>query len=306
MDKLPKLPPLAAIRAFEAAARHGSFTKAADELGMTQAAVSYQVKLLEERVGAPLFLREARRVVLSEAGRRLAPSVNEAFQRLHAGFAALRETAEGVLSVTAVHTFATNWLVPRLGAFQAAHPEIAVRLDVSSRSVDFGREDFDVGIRGGLHGRGLWPGLKAHAVMPMLFTPLCSPDLLARYGPVETPADLARLPRLFAHDEWWEHWFKAAGIAEPPPPVASNLAVEVQSMLGTAAAGGQGVAMLMPAFFAADLAAGRLVQPFELMATDGNSYWLVYPQEREKSAKIRAFREWVLAEVRREAGRAVA
>jgi LysR family glycine cleavage system transcriptional activator len=295
---MTRLPPLSAIRAFEAAARHGSFTKAAEELGMTQAAVSYQVKLLEDRVGSPLFLRQARKVVLSEAGKRLAPSVSEAFQRLEAGFAAMRETADGVLSVTAVHTFATNWLVPRMGAFQVAHPEIAVRLDVSSRTVDFGREDFDVGIRGG---RGDWPGVKSHLLLPMRFTPLCSPELLARYGPVSEPADLARLPRLFAHDEWWEHWFKAAGIPEPPQTVASTLAVEVQSMLGTAAVAGQGVAMLMPAFFAADLAAGRLVQPFALTATDGNDYWLACAQERQNVPKIRAFREWILAEVRRAA-----
>ncbi len=295
---MAKLPPLSAIRAFEAAARHESFTKAAAELGMTQAAVSYQVKLLEDRVGAPLFLRQARRVVLSEAGKRLAPPVAEAFRRLHAGFAAMRDTAEGVLAVTAVHTFATNWLVPRMGAFQVAHPDIAVRLEVSSRNVDFGREDFDVGIRGG---RGGWPGVKAHALLPYRFTPLCSPDLLARYGPLDVPADLARVPRLFAHDDWWEHWFKAAGIPAPPPAVPSTLAVEVQSMLGTAAASGQGVAMLMPAFFAADLAAGRLVQPFDLLATDGDSYWLVYAQERYNVPKIRAFREWILAEVRRDA-----
>jgi LysR family glycine cleavage system transcriptional activator len=297
---MAKLPPLSAVRAFEAASRHGSFTRAAEELGMTQAAVSYQVKLLEDRVGTPLFLREARKVVLSEAGKRLAAPVSEAFQRLEAAFAGLREMAEGVLSVTAVHTFATNWLVPRMGAFQVAHPEIAVRLDVSSRTVDFGREDFDVGIRGG---RGDWPGVKSHLLLPMRFTPLCSPELLARYGPVSEPADLARLPRLFAHDEWWEHWFKAAGIPEPPQTMASTLAVEVQSMLGTAAAAGQGVAMLMPAFFAADLAAGRLVQPFALTATDGNDYWLAYAQERQNVPKIRAFREWVLAEVKADAER---
>jgi LysR family glycine cleavage system transcriptional activator len=300
MDRTTKLPPLSAIRAFEAAARHGSFTKAAEELGMTQAAVSYQVKLLEDRIGAPLFLREARRVVLSEAGRRLAPPVSEAFQRLQAAFAAMRETADGVLSVTAVHTFATNWLVPRMGAFQVAHPDIAVRLDVSSRTVDFSREDFDVGIRGG---RGSWPGVKSHLLLPMRFTPLCSPDLLARYGPLESPADLGRVPRLFAHDDWWKQWFKAAGVPEPPQAVPSTLAVEVQSMLGTAAASGQGVAMLMPAFFTADLAAGRLVQPFDLMATDGDGYWLAYAQERERSPKIRAFREWILAEVKGDAER---
>jgi LysR family glycine cleavage system transcriptional activator len=184
-----------------------------------------------------------------------------------------------------------------MGAFQVAHPDIAVRLDVSARNVDFSREDFDVGIRSG---RGNWPGLKAHALLPVRFTPLCNPELLARFGPLDGPADLARLPRLFAHDEWWEYWFKAAGIPEPPPAVPSTLAVEVQSMLGTAAAAGQGVATLMPAFFGADIAAGRLVQPFDLLANDGNSYWPVYSQERERSPKIRAFRDWILAEVGRD------
>jgi LysR family glycine cleavage system transcriptional activator len=172
----PNLPPLTAVRAFEAAARHQSFTKAAEELGMTQAAVSYQVKLLEDRLGKPLFIRLPKKVELSETGRRLAPAVATAFQGLHAAFAELRETDDAVLAVTAVHTFATNWLVPRLGAFQQQHPEIAVRIDLSSRNVDFAREDFDLGIRGG---RGKWPGLRADPLIPIAFTPLCSPDFLA-------------------------------------------------------------------------------------------------------------------------------
>lgn len=296
MSTAPKLPPLTAIRAFEAAARLGSFTKAGQELGMTQAAISYQVKLLEDRVGAPLFLREPRRVVLSEIGKRLAPQVSEAFQQLNAAFAALRKTAEGVLSITAVHTFATNWLVPRLGAFQLAHPDIAVRLDVSSRSIDFAREEFDVGIRGGL---GVWPGLKAHRLIAGEFTPLLSPALLARAGPLDRPADLLRLPRLDAHDEWWRRWFELAGVPDVEPPTGSPLTVEVQSMAGTAAIAGQGVAILMPAFFAADIAAGRLIQPFDLMARDETSYWLVYPEERRNTPKIRAFCAWILAEVER-------
>ena len=129
-----------------------------------------------------MFLRQPKKVVLSEVGKRLAPQVSEAFHRLEAAFAAMRGTAEGVLSVTTVHTFATNWLVPRLGAFQLAHPDIAVRLDVSSRTLDLTREEFDIGIRGG---QGAWPGHKAHRLMEGEFTPLCSPELLARVGPPE-------------------------------------------------------------------------------------------------------------------------
>src|SRR5688572_26951064 len=126
------LPPLAAIRCFEAAARHLSFTRAARELGMTQAAVSYQIRLLEERVGGPLFLRGARGVTLSELGRRNAPAVGEAFAQLRSAFAELKESADGVLTITALGTFATNWLVPRIGAFQLASPKLAVKLDASN------------------------------------------------------------------------------------------------------------------------------------------------------------------------------
>lgn len=291
---MPGLPPLAAIRAFEAAARHGNFTKAAAELGMTQAAVSYQVKLLEDRIGGPLFLRLPRRVALSEAGKRLAPPVTEAFQRLHAAFAALRETDAGVLSVTAIQSFASNWLVPRLGSFQLAHPTIAVRLETSSRTVDFAREEFDLGIRGG---RGSWPGLKAHLLMPTEFTPLCSPEFLARAGPLAGPADLLRLPLLDWRDDWWRQWFALAGIPDPQPPPHPSIQVDSQVMLGRAAMAGQGVAILTPAIFGAELADGRLVQPFELVARGDSSFWLVYPQERQNVPKIRAFRDWILGEV---------
>jgi len=303
MDRPAKLPPLSAIRAFEAAARHGSFTRAAEELGMTQAAVSYQVKLLEDRVGAPLFLRQARRVVLSETGRRLAPPVTEAFQRLQAAFAATRETNERVLSVTVIQSFAMNWLVPRLGTFQMAHPDIAVRVDAAGRMVDLAREDIDVGIR---TGKGNWPGLKAHLLMPSEFTPLCSPEFLRRVGPLASPADLLKLPLLDWRDPWWRQWFALAGIPDPQPALSSMIEADSQVMLGRAALAGQGVAILTPAYFAAELADGRLVQPFALIGRAESSFWLAYPQERQNAPKIRAFREWILAEVKRDAERAAA
>jgi len=291
----PNLPPLTAVRAFEAAARHQSFTRAAAELGMTQAAVSYQVKLLEDRIGQALFQRLPRKVELTEVGRRLAPAVAEAFQGLHLAFAALRDTDEAVLKITAVHTFATNWLVPRLGRFQSAHPDIAVRIELSGRTVDFAREDFDLGIRGG---HGQWPGVKADRLMTIEFTPLCSPDFIKRHGPWEKPADLLRAPRLDAHDVWWRLWFAKAGIPNPPPAEPSNVSLDVQSLLGTATIAGQGVAILMPAFFENDIAAARLVQPFDLTASDGTAYWLAYPEARQSRRKIRAFRDWILSETK--------
>ncbi len=291
---MSNLPPLSAIRAFEAAARHGSFTKAAEELGMTQAAISYQVKLLEDRVGTPLFLRQARKVVLSEAGRRLAPGIEEAFQRLGAAFASLRETDQNVLSMTVVNTFCTNWLVPRLGSFQVAHPNIAVRLDASPRTVDFTKEDFDLGIRGG---KGVWPGLKSHPLFPVDMTPLASPELLARAGKIDRPEDLLKLPLLDWDDDCWRLWFKAAGVDDPKFNAGAYIAVPTQQMLGSAAVAGQGIAMLTPAFFAAELKSGRLVRVSDIVFRDEQSYWLVYPEDRARQPKIRAFRDWLLAQV---------
>ena len=291
---MSRLPPLAAIRAFEAAARHGSFTKAAAELGMTQAAVSYQVKQLEDRVGAPLFLRQARKVVLSEAGRRLAPGVAEAFQRLNLAFDALRRRDDWVLSVTAVNTFCTNWLVPRLGTFQIAHPEIAVRLDISSRWINFAQEEFDVGIRSG---DGTWPGLVAHKLMGFEVTVFASPEFLARAGRIDKAEDLLRLPLLDWTDNSWRRWFAAAGIEDPQPTSRPAMMAETQQLLGSAAVTGQGVALLTPAFFRADIAAGRLVQVLPIVVKEKLDYWLVYPQERRNVPKIRAFRDWLQEQV---------
>ena len=291
---MAKLPPLSAIRAFEAAARLGSFTKAGEELGMTQAAISYQVKLLEDRVGLPLFLRQARKVVLSEAGRKLAPNVTDAFQQLAAAFAGLRESDANVLSTTVVNTFCTNWLVPRLGSFQMLHPEIAVRLDASWRTVNMMEEDFDIAIRGG---KGVWPGLKSHRLFAMEMLPVCSPDFLKRVGPGHEPADLLKLPLLDWQDVAWRGWFKVAGIDNPVYEGGPSMAAQTQQMLGVAAMAGQGIALLTPEFFADELANGRLVCVSDIVYRMDQSYWLAYRADRAKSPKIRAFRDWILAEV---------
>jgi LysR family transcriptional regulator, glycine cleavage system transcriptional activator len=288
------LPPLSAVRAFEAAARHQSFTRAAEELGMTQAAISYQIKLLEERVGGPLFLRGPRGVALTDLGRRAAPAVSQAFAQLRAAFAELSETAEGILTITALGTFATNWLVPRLGAFQLAHPKLAVKLDASNELVDFSRVEVDVGIRSG-HGK--WPGLVAHALFPAAFTPMLSPRLLERWGPLQSPADLLKLPLIDPTDAWWLEWFAEAGVPSPDLSNRVEMRVENQQLAGRAALTGQGVAILMPAFFADELGSGLLVQPFPLVRTSPVSYWLVYLESRRRSLKIRAFRDWLLGAI---------
>ena len=296
MERRASLPPMAAVRAFEAAARHGSFTRAGEELGMTQAAVSYQIKLLEERVGTPLFRRSGRQVTLTDPGQRLAAGVQEAFERMRLAFAKLQGEVDGVLTVSAVSAFATNWLAPRIGAFQLRHPSLAVRVSMDSRLVDFSREDVDVALRAG---RGPWPGLAAHRLLPMRFAPACSPDLLRRFGPVTTPADLLRLPLLTPSDPWWRKWFELAGVDAPDLATRPGIELESQQIEGQAALAGQGVAMLTPAMWGPELASGRLLQLFELVGDQNESYWLVYPETRRNLPKIRAWRDGLLEELGR-------
>ncbi|TGT73562.1 MULTISPECIES: LysR substrate-binding domain-containing protein [unclassified Mesorhizobium] len=292
--QLAPLPPLPAIRVFEAVARHLSFTKAAQELGMTQAAASYQIKLLEERIGAPLFLRRPKQIELTEPGHRLAPAVSEAFAILGQAYAAARGGADGLLCVTTVLTFASNWLAQHLGAFQIAHPALAVRLDTSSRLTDFAREDVDLAIRSG---GGKWPGLEAHKLLDADFTPMLSPKLAASIGGVKEPADLLRLPILDPGDIWWSQWFEAAGVTGHDLAKRPGSSMGAQAYEANAAMAGHGVAILTRALFKNELADGRLVQPFDLVGDDGHAYWLVYPTARRNVPKIRAFRDWILAEI---------
>jgi LysR family glycine cleavage system transcriptional activator len=293
-----QLPPLAAVRVFEAAARHGNFTRAAEELGMTQAAVSYQIRLLEERLGAALFLRDKGRVTLSEAGRRAAPLISSAFDSLGDAFAGLRRDTGNVLTISAANTFAANWLAPRLGAFQFRHPELAVRLDASDRLVDFARDPVDVAIRSV---RSIEDGLQADCLFPNLFTPMASPEFLAQH-PLRSPADLLMVSRLTPDDAWWGLWFDAAGVVAGPPQ-GGGLQMDSQIIEGPAALAGQGVALLNARMWERELHAGRLVAPFALTATTGAHYWFVCPESRRNQPKIHQFREWLRAEVVADAGR---
>ena len=290
------LPPLAAVRVFEAAARHENFTLAAAELGMTQAAVSYQIRLLEERLGVPLFVRARQRVALSDAGRRAAPLVTAALDGISDAFESLVDADESVLTISTHQTFATNWLAPRLGAFQVARPELAVRLQTDSRLVDFARDDVDVAVR---MGNGPWPGLRCHFLMRLHSTPVCSPHFRERHRIAE-PADLLRVPRLSPDDDWWKNWLALMGVAEPDGVRRPAIRLDSQVAEGNAVLAGHGVGMLTPIFWKSELASGRLIQLFPLVAAEPRSIWLVYPEHKRTRPKIRAFRDWLLAEIEAE------
>ncbi|MBI4920409.1 MAG: LysR family transcriptional regulator [Devosia nanyangense] len=288
------LPPLAAIRVFEAAARNLSFTRAAAELGMTQAAVSYQIKLLEDRLGAPLFLRQPRALALTEAGQWLAPRTTEAFDLLRDAYGRFGEREEATLIVNTMHTFAAQWLAPRLGAYQLSHPKTAVRLETTTRVVDFTREEVDVVVRSG---KGQWPGLLSHKLIDVRYTLMVSPALAKRVGGLETPADMAKIELLDRGDAWWLQWFAACGHPfDLPPPDAAP--IMLQTITASAAMAGLGGALLVPEFFAQEIADGRLIQPFDIVVDDGNAYWLAFPESRRNVPKIKAFRDWIVGEIR--------
>lgn len=285
------LPPLNALRAFEAAARHLSFTLAAEELHVTQAAVSHQVKGLEDFLGVTLFRRLPRRLYLTEEGQALLPELTAGFDRLAQAVARIgRHGQAGPLTVTLLTTFALGWLVPRLLRFQARHPEIDVHLSTSARIVDFAREDIDCGVR---HGLGNWPGVATMKFMDSFLTPLCPPELAAKLKRVE---DLRNVPAVHAigpTDEW-DTWLRAAGVADLP--LRKGAAFDSTMIAVQAAMGGPAVAIGDPRFYPVEIAAGRLVQPFELVVPEEKAWWFVCLPAMESRPKIRAFRDWLVAE----------
>jgi len=295
-----RLPPLASIRAFEAAARAENFTAAAAELGMTQAAVSYQVKSLEERLGAPLFIREKGRARLTPLGQRLLPALSSAFDTIEAAFASHREDDESLLTITTTHTFANTWLAWRLGAFQMDHPDLAVRMTTSNELCDLRAGDADVAIRAG---RGGWEGLEEHRLFTSAFTPMASPECIeeieAKLGRPLEPNDLPHQNRINPSDEWWQQWFSDNGVpADESLLRRAGIRLENQANEGHAAMGGQGFALLTPLLWKGDVAAGRLSMPFpDRVSSRGWAYWLVLPSERRMAPKVKRFREWLIAEM---------
>jgi LysR family glycine cleavage system transcriptional activator len=290
---LRRLPPLNALKAFEAAARGKSFTRAADELNVTPGAVSQQVKALEATLGILLFNRERQRLVITEAGREYLAVVGDALDQIAVGTERIvRRQRSSVLTVSVSPDFAAKWLVNRLGRFAETHPEIDLRVSATDQHVDFAREDVDLAIR---HGDGTWPELDVVRLYFELLFPVCSPKLIRGRNRVSAPSDLLKFPLLRLGDwKTWNRWFEAAGVADP---VAHGPVLNRASMLIDAAVDGQGIALARTALAAWDLINGRLVRPIDVCLEMSNTYWIVCPKVTSRIPKIATFREWFLAEV---------
>lgn len=289
--KLSRNFPLNALRVFDSAARHLSFTKAGEELGMTQTAVSYQIKLLEDFVGSALFERKPRQLRLTENGKRLAPRVTDGLATLVEAVSDLKQSTGGTLFIHTTPTFAARWLSRHLVSFQIENPDLAVRLETSQDFVDFSGLNVDLAIRSG---SGNWPGLKSHLLMRGGFTPMLSPSLADSIGGVKTPEDLLKLRIIDPTDPWWTLWFKAAGIDDPSLQRTGSR-MGAQTFEAAAAIAGQGVAILTPEFYTDEIALGRLIQPFDILSYEAANYWLVYPENRSRSRKIALFCDWIFS-----------
>ena len=289
---LRRLPPLNALRAFEAAARHESFTRAAEELCVTQGAVSHQVKALEVELGIKLFNRERQRLVITEAGREYLIVLRDALDRIAVGTERLlQRQSSGVLTVSTSPDFAAKWLVNRLGRFAEEHPSIDLRVSATLHHVDFAREDVDLAVR---HGDGNWPGLDVARLSAEHLFPVCSPKLLGR-NRLTRPSDVLKFPLIHADDRKdWARWLEAVGVGGAElshGPVLNRV-----SMVIDAAIDGQGVALARTTLAASDLISGRLVRPFDEELRLSKTYWVICPKATTTLPKIDMFRDWLLSE----------
>ena len=290
-----RLPSLNGLRAFEAAARHLSFTNAASELNVTQTAISHQIRRLEEELGIRLFIRQNRALALTPQARDYLPGVRAAFNDLRlATDRLLRKDNDHVLTVSTLASLAAKWLLPRLSSFQEAHPGLDVRITTSTALVDFRDGDVDAAIR---YGRGHWPGVRAEWLTADELFPVCSPALLNGKWPLKSPQDLAHHTLLHSsgfYDDDWRQWLTAAGL---PTDISKQPGLSFDLILVTvqAAIDGIGVAMGRTSYVADDIAKGRLVVPFKIALPADAGFYLVSPEGRPDTAKLAAFRQWLKA-----------
>jgi LysR family glycine cleavage system transcriptional activator len=299
-----KFPPLNSMRSFEAAARWLSFTKAAEELSVTPAAVSQQIRQLEDYLGVALFHRMTRAIKLTEEARVVLPLMTEGFDKLAEAIERLTQEKEsGLLTVSTAPTFAAKWLLQRLPDFSDKYPDIDLRLDASLVPREFDRDGIDISIR---LSEGDYPGLHVARVFGEEFCPVCSPDLLTGAKPLRTPEDLKKHRLL--HVDWgylktsmpdWRIWMKAAGIKDINLDHGPHFTIE--SLAIEAAINGSGVALVSHHAVVEDLKAGRLVKLFDLAIQADFSYWLVCPHEYLRRTKVKAFCDWLLQQAAKDA-----
>ena len=291
-----RMPPLNALRSFEAAARHLSIVRAADELNVTPAAVSHQVKVLERFLGVTLLDRANRSLILTEAGQACLPDIHDFFKALADAIGMIGTIGQsGVLTVSVAPSFAAKWLLPRLDRFQAANPDIDVRVSASMQLVDFASADVDLAIR---YGAGRYAGLVVEKLLDETVFPVCSPKLLKGKQGLRHPEQLRHLTLL--HDDspdddescpTWEMWLRAAGVSDVDHTRGPRF--NQSSLVLEAAVLGRGVALAKSAIAAADLAAGTVVKPFELSFPVGFAHYLVCPAGKAKLPKVGLFRDWL-------------
>jgi LysR family glycine cleavage system transcriptional activator len=291
------LPPLSTLRAFAAVARHLSFTRAADELAVTQAAVSHQIRTLEEFLGAKLFLRRGRTIELTEAGQALQGPVAGAFDQLETAVNRLQRSRDpAALNVTVLPTLMQTWLIPRLRSFQTAHPEIDLRMSSSVQTVDLRRRDFDIALR---FGRGDWPDLHTDFMWAEEIHPVCAPELLEGEHPLREPEDLKNhtLLHYAARTDHWRMWLTEIdpdGLCGVDPE--SGLHFDNIDQALQAAASGLGVAIGSHATLLHAISQGTLVSPLPFTLKRDNAFYLVCLPERVDEPNIAAFRDWALAQ----------
>lgn len=296
---MKQIPPLNALRVFEAAARHLSFTKAAEELHVTPGAVSQQIKALEDFLQTPVFRRQKRSLLLTDEAQASLPILREGFDKLsEAGKILAAKADTGRLTVSVAPSLASKWLVPRLDRFQAAHPDIDVWVSADMDVVDFAIEDVDLAIR---YGGGRYPGLNTEHLMSEKIVPVCSPQLLTGEHPLKSPEDLVHHTLL--HDSspdkdescpTWPMWLKAAGICHTQGE--RGVKFNQSSLVIEAAVGGKGVALAKSALALADLEAARLVIPFDMTTPTEFSYYIVHPPSKAASPAVKAFTQWLKEE----------
>lgn len=289
-----RLPPLSWLRAFEASARHLSFTHAAAELSLTQAAVSKQIKSLELHLREPLFRRKPRSLVLTKAGAAYLPKVRDAFDRLAAGTEEVfGHRRSEVLTVRAAVGFSVNWIAPRLGRFLAEHPDLPLRIVSSVWSDEFDRERYDLDIR---YGTGRWPGFRADRLSWEVLEPLCAPSLLKRRPPLRRPEDLAhhRLLHVLGYEEGWALWLKAAGAGHIN--AGQGLQFDTSLLAFELAARGGGIALGRSSMSAKELESGRLMRPFTFALPIDEAFYLLSPQDGHEHPHAALFRAWLLNE----------